>query len=72
MGMAVGLDENVTRGAHLKRLFADVFGREVLTELGPRLRLLRENARANDVQLAVAPGAWRVNALPDWGWVWLE
>jgi hypothetical protein len=47
---AVGLwmDENATEASKLRRLLADAFGAEVMSQLIPRLRLLRVGQAKED------------------------
>jgi hypothetical protein len=39
--VGVGVDDDATEASRLKTLFADAFGADVMSQLIPRLRLLR-------------------------------
>jgi hypothetical protein len=46
--LGVGLDENATEASKLRTLFADAFGADVMSQLIPRLRLLRVGQAKED------------------------
>ena len=46
--VGVGVDEDATEASKLRKLFADAFGADVMSQLIPRLRLLRVRQAKED------------------------